>query len=310
MHLEQGKKTNYLTILLYHGVTDKTSTRIENFSKKHIDITSFEEQMKYIKNNANLMAMDDVIYYKQNKLDWPKRAVAVTFDDGFKNNYTKAASILDQYSIPTTFYISAGMINTNLIFWVDIIEDCINRTEKENLSIRLEKERRFNLENNKQKIMAINEIKVFCKKQSVEIKNRIVEQLIYTSDILPDNEVSENYQIMTWKEVAELAKNDLFSIGGHTLYHDIMASQKKDKMKLDIATTISLLDFNLDQKTRHYSYPEGQRMHYNKDVIETLKGNGIKCSPSAIDGINSHKEDLFNLKRIMPNFLGREFPYF
>ena len=32
-----------------------------------------------------------------------------------------------------------------------------------------------------------------------------------------------------------------------------------------------------------------------------LKKNGIKCSPSAMDGINNIKEDLFNLKRIFCN---------
>ena len=308
--IKKSRTHNNLTILLYHGVTDNIPKGVENFSKKHIDIASFEEQMIYLREKSNLMSMDEVIYYKKNNWELPQKAVAVTFDDGFKNNYTKAASILEEHSIPTTFYISAGMINTDLMFWVDIIEDCINRSEKEKLSIHLEKEKKFNLITKEQKINAINEIKRFCKNASVEIKNNIVEQLIDISEVLPKNDISENYQVMSWKEVNVLADNKLFSIGGHTLYHDIMAAQKRDKMRLDISTTISLLNFNLNQKTLHYSYPEGQRIHYNNDVIKALKANGIECCPSAIDGVNSSKDDLFNLKRIMPNFLGRKFPYF
>jgi hypothetical protein len=114
--------------------------------------------------------------------------------------------------------------------------------------------------------------------------------------------------MMSWKNVRELAANNLFLIGGHTLYHEIMTAQKIETMKLDIKTTISLIDFNLNQNTRHYSYPEGQQKHFNKKVINELKCNGIICSPSAVDGENYHDEDLFNLKRVMPGFMGRKFP--
>ena len=113
---------------------------------------------------------------------------------------------------------------------------------------------------------------------------------------------------MTWSELYNLKKNKLFTIGGHTLSHEIMTSQNIKKMKTDVETTLSLLDCNLNQKTKHFSYPEGQNHHYNNNVISLLIENGIVCSPSAIDGTN-FKEDLFNLKRIMPNFMGREFPF-
>ena len=79
-------------------------------------------------------------------------------------------------------------------------------------------------------------------------------------------------------------------------------------MKLDIATTLSLIEYNTGMRTNHFSYPEGQKNHFNNTVINALKDNGIKCCPSAIDGLNSTKEDLFHLKRMMPGFMGREVP--
>ena len=49
----------------------------------------------------------------------------------------------------------------------------------------------------------------------------------------------------------------------------------------------------------HYSYPEGQKIDYNNDVIETLINNNIRCCPTAIEGTNNNNlGSLFNLKRI------------
>jgi peptidoglycan/xylan/chitin deacetylase (PgdA/CDA1 family) len=122
---------NKLTILLYHGVTNSLSDGIENFSHKHLSIKDFENHIRFIKKNCNILSMDDVVNIKNEGGHWPQNAVAVTFDDGFKNNFTTAAPILEKYGCPATFYICAGMINANLMFWVDKIEDCINSAYNE-----------------------------------------------------------------------------------------------------------------------------------------------------------------------------------
>lgn len=299
---------NPLTILLYHGVTNIVQKGIVNYSGKHIYLKIFENQMKFLSKNVDVLSMNDVVeIYRQGK-GWPKNAVAVTFDDGFQNNYINAAEVLEKYKIPTTFYVCAGMINTDLMFWVDKVEDCINRTKNSSLKIKLSDYCQFDLSNDKYKINAINEIKKYCKTLASDEKNQIINNLIEYTGVKPTIESSSDYKLMTWAELNNLKKNKLFTIGGHTLSHEIMSSQNIEKMKTDVKATLSLLDYNLNQKTRHFSYPEGQNHHYNRNVISLLIENGIICSPSAIDGIN-FKEDLFNLKRIMPNFMGREFPF-
>ena len=47
-----------------------------------------------------------------------------------------------------------------------------------------------------------------------------------------------------------------------------------------------------------HSYPEGQKIDYNKAIIKILKKKGIKICPSAIEGVNNKETDFFNLKRI------------
>lgn len=47
------------------------------------------------------------------------RKLAVTFDDGYLDNYTTAAPILSELSIPATFFIATGFIGSDRVPWWD-----------------------------------------------------------------------------------------------------------------------------------------------------------------------------------------------
>jgi len=298
-----------LTILTYHGVTTATSKGIENYSKKHLPMAEFRAQMSYLKEHCHPLSIHEVCRLKLAGEPYPPLSVVVSFDDGFRNNLTVAAPILEELKIPAVFYICAGMINTSLMFWVDMVEDCINLTEKPRLQIRLDKPREFPLGTHDERVAALKEVKKYCKVSKKPEKDRIVREVSEETEVVPSVEHAENYRTMTWEEVKVLHNHPLFTIGGHSLYHDILASLTTEELERDIKTSLALLEYHLGLKITRFSYPEGQAHHYTPEVINILKKNGIVCSPSAIWGLNNREEDLFHLKRIMVGFEGEPFPY-
>lgn len=301
-------KNRNLTILLYHGVTPFTSFGVANYSGKHISLEVFDEHMYKLQKCCNVLTIDDVVMFVKQGMTWPENAVAVTFDDGFKNNFQFAAPILEKYKIPAVFYICAGMVGTDKMFWVDQIEDCFNLTSQSMIEIQLDKRYQFDLTSARMKIVALDKVKQFCKNNTAKEKNRVLTELSDECAVIPNVTHSINYEMMSWDEVITMDKNPLFTIGGHTLYHDIMTSQAITIVDEDAKETLALLEAKLGHPVCHFAYPEGQAHHYSQSVINLLKKRGIICCPSAIEGINPPGADLFHLKRIMPGFMNREFP--
>ena len=77
----------------------------------------------------------------------------------------------------------------------------------------------------------------------------------------------------------------------------------------EIGVCLEMLEKKLDRKISLFSYPEGQKYHYNQKVIDYLKDSGITICPSAINGNNDGDLNNFNLKRIMVGFNDTPFPY-
>lgn len=303
------KKTeNKLVILLYHGVTAYENSGICNMQGKHIFHEEFREQMDFIKRKCSPLSIDEWTSLRNTK-KIPKNPVIVSFDDGFKNNYTTAMPILEELQIPAVFYISSGMIGTDKMFWVDILEDLLNRTTKETIKIRLDEEIKFNLSSNEKIFEALLKIKSFCKSQPNDIKERVIKDLISITNINPSCNENPNYISMSWEELQDLDRKKLFTVGGHSLNHNILSSLNDNELEKEISQSLSILQEKLNHPIFHYSYPEGQEIHYNEKVIKILKQKGIVCSPSAINGVNNQTDDLFHLKRIMVGFDGTEFPY-
>lgn len=99
---------NDIKILLYHSVgkvdpQDELGTRVEK--------QRFFDQMRFLRdNNYNVCMLRDAVNYIKNKKVIPKKSVAITFDDGYKDNLLNAAPIMEEFNIWATFFVTVSYI--------------------------------------------------------------------------------------------------------------------------------------------------------------------------------------------------------
>lgn len=102
-----------VAVLLYHRISDDMRDNLT------VGVEQFDRQMSWIRANYPVVSMDDVV-----KGRIPRNAsrpvVAVTFDDGYRDNYEHASPILLQHRVPAAFFVNTGMLGTDKAFEHDL----------------------------------------------------------------------------------------------------------------------------------------------------------------------------------------------
>ena len=110
-------------ILMYHQVCDKRYDPWE----LAVHPNHFHAQLEYLKKNFNVVPMSALAEgIASHRL---KKTIAITFDDGFKDNYLNAAPLLDWHELPATFYVATRAMKANYLYWWDALQDVIFHTE-------------------------------------------------------------------------------------------------------------------------------------------------------------------------------------
>lgn len=90
------------SILMYHSISEE-----EDFFCVRSD--TFRKQMQRLKRDREVITMQDLLV-RMNKRTMKGTEVVVTFDDGYKDNYTCAFPVLKELRIPATIFITTGLI--------------------------------------------------------------------------------------------------------------------------------------------------------------------------------------------------------
>ena len=294
------EKKNYYSIFLFHGVVKHENFSIRNYTKKHITDKKFDSILEYLKKRGNPISLEELVYHKKNNINLPKKSFIITFDDGFENNYSIAAPILDNKRLPCTFYFSTDFIENQNISWIDQIEICLEHTKKREIINPLDN-KNFIIDTNEKKIKFLNILRKKLKKDFNYDLNNVVKNICLSSKINPyEFKNKELDKKISWAKVKKLKSSNLFTIGGHSHKHISLASISKKEAINQINKSFYLFKKRINLKLTHYSYPEGQKIDYNKNLIKILKNKGIISCPTAIKGHNNlFNDDLFHLKRIM-----------
>ena len=116
------------TVLMYHGVSELPCP----YNKRHTLKKDFIKHLIFLKKNCNIITLNQ-FFNKEFKED--KINVALTFDDGYWNNFSIAKPILEELKVPATFFIT-GINNTNENYlWADFVDILANSNLKRNLKI-------------------------------------------------------------------------------------------------------------------------------------------------------------------------------
>ena len=85
-----------VTIIMYHSITRNRT------GDYFIPPELFESDIKYLKDNGyNFVTITDIINYVNRLISWlPEKAVVITFDDGYYNNYLYAYPVMQEHDLP------------------------------------------------------------------------------------------------------------------------------------------------------------------------------------------------------------------
>ena len=120
-----------VAILIYHrGCPDRDSWSLEPLSSQE-----FQKQIEYFCRNHELLSLDQLVSYIRQRKTLPEKAVVITLDDGYKDNYLYAYPILKKYSIPVTIFLTTGHIGSGNPLWDVQVLCVIQNTTIEELNL-------------------------------------------------------------------------------------------------------------------------------------------------------------------------------
>jgi len=91
---------------MYHRIREDGKDAEISVSTKN-----FRKQMDYLRKNFTVISLDILMKNIGNRVDTPVDHVAITFDDGFKDNYLNAYPILREYKFPATIFLISQLID-------------------------------------------------------------------------------------------------------------------------------------------------------------------------------------------------------
>jgi peptidoglycan/xylan/chitin deacetylase (PgdA/CDA1 family) len=271
-------------ILRYHSVQSVPADYANTIGEGIIHSEAvFKQQMEVVARRFNPVTMDDITSWLEGAAPLPMRAVAITFDDGFADNYETAAPILARYGLRAAFYVSVGSIGTGQEPWFCRLRRAFHSTSVP----RWIEPSTGQAYDNGGSVGSQNGFLAACRTCAVLTGDRQEEFLDSVEGSLQVRDFpSGSPLMMDWEQVAALHRAGHI-IGSHTLTHPNLAHTARDEALEELRESKTILEQRLAGAIEHFSYPspilEPHCSHETSALVEEARyASAVTCIPGPV----------------------------
>lgn len=286
-------------VLIYHRVHARES----RFSIERATPDDFRRQMAHLARDYNVLALDEIVRRLDTNEPLPPRAVAVTFDDGYEDNYTEAFPILRDLRLPATVFLTTGCIGTGESLWFDRVLRAFERSTRERVALpggAMSEDLRDDAQREREAIRALYALMRLSNAERLAAVDQLVQDLGGNDGIPPA-------RMLDWDQVREMARGGI-TFGAHTVTHPILSRLPVAEAKAEIVESKRKIEAEIGRPVDLFAYPVGRRSDYAPDVIRIVAEAGFRAALTTTSGSNARGDDLFLLRRVKP--LGDDVPSF
>jgi peptidoglycan/xylan/chitin deacetylase (PgdA/CDA1 family) len=277
-----------LSILYYHHVFENKHA----FHTNDMSAEEFEQQINYITKTFNILPLNDALAL-QKKQSLPPKALAISFDDGYLDNFTIAAPILKKYQCPATFFIATDGIDKGYL-WNDIIEQALIKTTKQCISKNIINTT-LPITTSAEKITAFHTL--LGKLKFLNNKDRAKKLKILTQEL----QVNSFTNTMMNKEQIQTLHSQGYTIGAHTHNHTILATENKKNCIEELSKNKSYLEDIIKSPVEYLAFPNGLLdRDFTDEHCKIAQQLNFKAAFSTNDGGAISSTNTYQIPRFMP----------
>ena len=291
-------RKNFVLCLMYHSIDSEKN-------KGGIFVDEFEEHIKWIKDKKTFK-MEELkgLDYKL-----PKNSILITFDDGYKNNYTLAFPILKKYNMKATIFLNTKFIEKDETYlnWDEIREmyksgliDFQLHTHSHQLTVKDIEVLAF-YDNESSPYFKRESYSLFFdgnydEKKDAKKLNGLPVFKLRSKISIPGYKPKKNF-VEKYRSIVELQENKsekekkkflnrLFKEKKDEFFDKISEEQFKETVKFEILENKKIISEKLGKVPDCLAYPWGHRYKGNREDIKKL---GVDVFITTRKGVNSLK---------------------
>jgi peptidoglycan/xylan/chitin deacetylase (PgdA/CDA1 family) len=273
-------------VLAYHRVVDENEHYVD-VTQGYITPAQLEQHVRYLLRRRKPVNLLDLIEHDL----FAQPVFAVSFDDGYGDNYRLAFPVLNKLGVKATVFPTTSAVEERKWLWWDrlvmlselAVGKHLNIAELEIDDVISDRWGFFT--------RMIGGAKRHPKRD--EIIDELARQVGGT-DIQPPSDLYLN-----WKQLQELMAAD-WDVGGHTVNHPVLTAIPLEQAKWEIQTCTNIITERMATAPRVFSYPNGRRGDSNENIKKILSANKYIGAFLANEGPVEKHPDCFALARIMP----------
>ena len=227
--------------------------------------------------------------------------IAVTLDDGYRDNLENAVPVFRKHQVPYTIYVAPALVDGGAtLWWEDLAmaiasrEHFVLRSPRGNIA--------FDVSTRSRKTEVFEQmLGMLTRDVSETEQRRIVADLCAQCGI--DQEHHRASSIMNWKELVALSKDPLCTLGAHTIHHYAVARLDEKTALDEMRESAQVVEMETGKPARHFAFPYGYPAAAGKRDFRLASEAGFETAVTTRHGVlcPGHAGHLHALPRISLN---------
>lgn len=221
----------------------------------------------------------------------PPRTVAVTFDDGYRDNLHLAVPLLEQLALPATFFLVPGLLSREVRAWWEVLGWAFARSSRRTLSrdgvdydLRSPELRRHAFQDISERLKGCDRLG----------RDEAVGELVST--LRPEGDPGDRDMFLDWHEAREIVRRG-FAVGSHSAYHSILSREAPAEQERDLRRARKQLEEGLQTPATVLAYPNGTARDYNTHTLAAAAAAGHRHALTTVDGRNGPATPRLEMRR-------------
>lgn len=286
----RARTRSQFRVVTYHGV-DGQDHPVVNFDRLQIQPDLFARQLESLARHFHVVSLPDALSGFLDGRGWPERGLAITFDDGYRNNLEVAAPILQRLGLPATFFVTAGFVEGRARPWWYDVREAVAAARVTEVLLPGEPVRDL---------------------RTVVARRACCQALEWAWSSLPENDRSVRlahfqqalqvapaelrYPFMTREEVQRLAGLG-FDVQPHGDTHCSLRAEGAERVRQEVQASVAFITAITQRPPNCLAWPYGH-MPATRTLAETaLKQAGLAAAVSVATGFNGSATDPLALYR-------------